>query len=209
PRFTRDEQRKKIGAGARTLLLSHFGLVNASKGLPDLLQAMKLLVDQGRDVRLLLVGGTSGHSDPTNVAFGNAVRGQIAELGLGSRVIETGFLDNHEVSANLLASDVCVLPYKDGASFRRGSLMAALEHGLCIVTTRPAEEDLVEGENCRLVTPGNPVELARVLDGLENDEVSRRRLGLEAAKLAKRFGWPAIAERHLSLYLEVLEEAVA
>jgi len=208
PRFTREAQRKKLGAGARTLLLSHFGLLNHSKGFPDLLAAMKLLVEQGRDVRLLLVGGTTGSSDATNLAFANTARRQIGELGLASRVIETGFLDPPRVSAHLLASDVCVLPYRDGASFRRGSLMAALEHGLCLLTTHPAETDLVDGENCRLVSAASPLELAHVLDELAEDEVTRRRMGIEAARLGKRFGWPAIAEKHLNLYLEVLEETV-
>ncbi len=208
PRYQPQQVRKKLGAGARTLLLSHFGLLNQSKGLQDLLVAMKLLLEQGHDVRLTLVGGTTGSSDVTNVPFANQVRAQIEQLGLSGRVQETGFLSPEEVSAHLLACDVCVLPYRDGASFRRGTLMAALEHGLCVLTTRPAEADLVDGQNVRLADPGNPIALARVLDELADDEVSRRRLGIEAAKLAQRFSWPSIAEKHLALYLDVLEESV-
>ncbi|HEU0168418.1 MAG TPA: glycosyltransferase, partial [Chloroflexota bacterium] len=63
PRYSREEMRKRLGAGPRTLLLTHFGLLNASKGLADLLQAMKLLLEQEREVRLVLVGGTTGSSD--------------------------------------------------------------------------------------------------------------------------------------------------
>ncbi|HEX6512234.1 MAG TPA: glycosyltransferase, partial [Chloroflexota bacterium] len=160
------------------------------------------------DVRLALVGGTTGSSDVTNVRFGEDIRARVQQLGLAGRVVETGFLEPQQVSAHLLACDVCVLPYRDGASFRRGTLMAALEHGLCIVTTRPAESELVDGQNVRLASAANPVELARVLDELAADEVTRRRLGYEAAKLAQRFAWPVIAEKHQSLYLELLEEAV-
>jgi glycosyltransferase involved in cell wall biosynthesis len=207
-RYTRDAYRKKLGAGPRTLLLSHFGLLNQSKGLQDLLLAMKLLVEQRLDVRLVLVGGTTGSVDHTNVAFAEQIRAQIQQLGLGARVQETGFLDPPEVSAHLLACDLCVLPYRDGASFRRGTLMAALEHGLPLVTTRPAEAELADGVTARLAEANNPVNLARVIDELAEDEVTRRRLGIEAAKLGKRFGWPSIAEKHLSLYLEVLEETV-
>ncbi|HLG74750.1 MAG TPA: glycosyltransferase family 4 protein [Chloroflexota bacterium] len=207
-RYTRDAQRKKLGAGARTLLLSHFGLLNHSKGMQDLLVALKLLVEQGLDAKLVIVGGTTGSSDTTNVGFAAQIRGQVQQLGLAGRVQETGFLDPEQVTAHLLASDICVLPYRDGASFRRGSLMAALEHGLCLLTTRPAESELVDGQNCRLAEPANPVNLARIIDELAEDEVTRRRLGFEAAKLGKRFGWPAIAEKHQALYLEVLEESV-
>jgi glycosyltransferase involved in cell wall biosynthesis len=190
------------------VLLSHFGLLNQSKGLQDVLPAMKLLVEQGLDVKLVLIGGTTGTSDLTNVSFSNHIRVQIEQLGLAGRVHETGFLSPEEVSAHLLACDVCVLPYRDGASFRRGTLMAALEHGLSIVTTRPAENELVDGQNARLADPANPVSLARAIDDLAQDEVARRRLGFEAGKLGQRFGWPAIAEKHLALYLEVLEEQV-
>lgn len=207
-RYTRDAYRKKLGLGARTVLLSHFGLLNQSKGLQDLLVAMKLLSEQGLEVKLLLVGGTTGSSDATNLGFANAIHAQIEQLNLGGKVIETGFLPPEDVSAHLLASDICVLPYRDGASFRRGSLMAALEHGLCLVTTRPAESELVDGQNCLLADPANPINLARIIDDLAGDEVTRRRLGFEAAKLGKRFGWPAIAEKHQALYLEVLEETV-
>jgi glycosyltransferase involved in cell wall biosynthesis len=207
-RFTRDAQRKKLGIGARTLLLSHFGLLNHSKGLQDLLLALKILVERGQDVKLVLVGGTTGSSDTTNLSFANTIHQQIVQLGLAGHVIETGFLSAEDVSAHLLACDVCVLPYRDGASFRRGSLMAALEHGLCIVTTRPAEAELIDGENARLADPANPVSLARAIDDLAEDEVTRRRLGFEAGKLGQRFGWPAIAEKHLALYLEILEEQV-
>lgn len=207
-RYTRDLVRKKLGAGARTLLLSHFGLLNQSKGLQDLLVAMKILLEQNMDVRLMLIGGTTGSSDRTNVPFANEIRAQVQQLGLASRVIETGFLDPEQVTAHLLASDACVLPYRDGASFRRGSLMAALEHGLCTVTTRPAELELEDGVNVRLVDAANPVNLARVIGELADDEVARRRIGLEAAKLGKHFGWPAIAEKHQSMYLELLEESV-
>lgn len=208
-RYTRDAQRKKLGVGPRTILLSHFGLLNQSKGMEDLLLAMKILVEQGLDVKLVIVGGTTGSSDTTNVRFANSIRARIQELGLGGRVIETGFLAPEEVTAHLLASDICVLPYRDGASFRRGSLMAALEHGLCLLTTRPAEAELVDGQNCRLADAANPVNLARLIDDLAADEVNRRRLSIEAAKLGKRFGWPSIAEKHQALYLEVLEEVVS
>src|SRR2546428_4894008 len=155
-RYTREAQRKKLGAGARTLLLSHFGLLNQSKGLQDLLVAMKLLMEQGRDVRLILVGGTAGSSDATNVDFANQIRSQVEQLGFGGKVHETGFLAPEDVSAHLLACDVCVLPYRDGASFRRGSPIAAPEHALSTGTTPTAASDLVEFHNSRPVDSGNP-----------------------------------------------------
>ena len=50
----------------------------------------------------------------------------VDELDLSERVHWTDFVPQSEVSANLMAADLCVLPYRDGISFRRGSLLACL-----------------------------------------------------------------------------------
>src|SRR5206468_1086025 len=68
-------------------------------------------------------------------------------------ILRTGFVEAAQVSAHLLACDAVVLPYRDGVSFRRGSLMAALAHGCTIITTEPQTTmpELRDGENVRLV----------------------------------------------------------
>lgn len=153
-----------------------------------------------------MVGGKVGSSDPTNVAYLNKVEGLIAELGLTDRVFWTGYTPQSEVSANLLASDICVLPYRDGASFRRGSFMAALAHGLPIVSTRPRVDvpELRHGENILLVPPDAPVALAEAIAGLAGDANLRHRLGEGAARLAQDFTWEKIAEKTEALYEGIL-----
>ena len=84
-----------------------------------------------------MVGGKVGASDPTNLAYLAKVEALIAELGMVNRVQWTGFTAPDEVSANLLAADCATLPYREGATLRHGSLMAALAHGLPIVSTQP------------------------------------------------------------------------
>ena len=61
----------------------------------------------------------------------------IIDLGLFERVRWTGREEDAEVSADLSACDLLFLPYLDGASLRRGTLMAGLAHGCAIVTTTP------------------------------------------------------------------------
>jgi glycosyltransferase involved in cell wall biosynthesis len=133
PNYQRAEWRTRLGVGEKETLLSYFGFLNESKGAETLVRALA----QISNAKLLMVGGQVGASDPTNVAYLERVKKLIAELGLRPRVLWTGHTPATEVSANLLASDICVLPYRDGASFRRGSFMAALAHGLPIVTTLP------------------------------------------------------------------------
>ena len=116
-----------------------------------------------------MVGGKVGASDPTNSAYLAKVETLIAELGVADQVQWTGFTAPEDVSANLLAADCAVLPYREGASLRHGSLMAALVHGLPIISTEvPAEVRagtglfpmLVDGQNALLAPPDDPERLA-------------------------------------------------
>jgi glycosyltransferase involved in cell wall biosynthesis len=170
------------------------------------------VVKKGYRARLLMVGGKWGSSDPTNVAYAQRVEALIDELGLSERVMWTGYTPQEEVSANLLASDICVLPYRDGASFRRGSFMAALVHGLPIVTTSagPLAADLEsaashlprlrDGENVLLVPPDDAVALAQAIARLADDPELRQRLGQGAKEMSKAFGWDSIAKKTLEVY---------
>ncbi|HEX2173569.1 MAG TPA: glycosyltransferase [Dehalococcoidia bacterium] len=169
-------------------------------------------MDRGRSAHLLIVGGSIGASDPTNRRAQNDLLRVIDDLGLRSAVTITGTLSPRDVSAHLLAADVAALPYRDGASFRRGSLLATLAHGLPLVSTRgpdPLDREVLgaalrDRENCRLVPPDDPAALAGVLTDLAADPTARAHLAAGAATLAEAFRWPAIAKQTAGLYEEVL-----
>ena len=169
------------------------------------MQSVSNLQPPTSNLQLMMVGGKVGSSDPTNLAYLKKIEGLIEELGLTDRVLWTGYTTQPEVSANLMASDICVLPYRDGASFRRGSFMAALSHGLPIVSTRPRVDvpELRHGENILLVPPDAPVALAEAIARLAGDARLRRRLGEGAARLAQGFTWDNIAEKTGALYEEI------
>ena len=190
--MTGTRQRATWGAGPGDWLLAYFGFLNANKGGETLVRALKNLVAGGRPARLLMVGGQVGASDPTNFAYLEKVKGIIGELGLVERVGWTGFTDPAEVSANLCAADCAVLPYREGASLRHGSLMAALAHGLPIVTTRepvahsdaapgappgaaPIDADfprLEDGISAMLVAPNDSTVLAAAVERVMASEAS-------------------------------------
>jgi len=233
--YDRDAWRARWGVGPEDILLSYFGFLNESKGGEILVRALGEVVKpalsrspersegsvegmaegQGCRARLLMVGGKWGSSDPTNLAYARRVETLIDELGLSEWVMWTGYTPQEEVSANLLASDICVLPYRDGASFRRGSFMAALVHGLPIVTTHcarlpksdrlksvasPHLPGLRDGENVLLVPPGDAVALAEAIARLADSPELRQRLGQGAKETSKAFGWDSIAEKTFEIY---------
>jgi glycosyltransferase involved in cell wall biosynthesis len=203
--FDRDTWRARYGLAADDLLLAYFGFLNPTKGGETLVRALhRLTLDPpaGRTTHLLLIGGQVGSSDPTNRAYLQQIEALIDRLGLSTRVHRTGYVSTDQVSAHLLAADACVLPYEDGASFRRGSLMAALAHGRPIVTTHPRVPlpQLRDGENVLLAPPGDPGALAASVARLAADPALSRRLGQGAAALAQQFTWQRIAARTGELF---------
>lgn len=201
PGYDREEWRTLWGVKDETLL-SYFGLLHESKGVETLFRALARLLEGGERVKLLVVGGKTGASDPTTTDYAHRMEALWRELRLADQLLWTGYVDDEEVSANLLASDICVLPYKDGVSLRRGSLMAALAHGLPIISTRPSIQvkELIEGENIVLVPPDDVGALAAKIQELAASEVLRRRLGDGAKRLSEAFSWERIAEATVALY---------
>ena len=155
PGFDREAWRAGRSISPGTTLLAYFGFLNSTKGLDSLLRAIATLEKRapGR-YRLVMVGGGLGSSDPTNRATAEALAALARDLGVANSLTWTGYLEPQEVSAALLSADMAVLPFADGASFRRGSLLAVLEHGLPLITTRdqgPGTRDQRSG-----VPSGNP-----------------------------------------------------
>jgi glycosyltransferase involved in cell wall biosynthesis len=181
--------REQLGLARDDLAVVYFGLLNASKGLDLLLSTFERL----RGARLLLLGGDVGASDPTDRATARALTRR-----LGPGVIRTGWLPPRQLSAHLLAGDVALLPYSDGASARRGSLLACAEHGLPIVSTLPAGEEVAPF--IRAVA-SDPAALACAVTGVAANPSQWR---AASGALAEQVSWPRIAQAHLDLYDRLL-----
>jgi glycosyltransferase involved in cell wall biosynthesis len=200
--YDRGRWRARLGMTQGALLLAYFGFLNESKGGEDLVLALDRLVRRGYDVRLLMVGGQVGDVDATNRVYADRVRSLVQKHGLGDRVYWTGHISPEEVSANLLAADVVVMPYRDGASFRRTTFIAALCHACPVVTTRPTLPlaELRDGDNVSLVPPRDVDALTEAIARLADDTALRHKLAAGAEALGQRFDWPAITRQTLDLY---------
>ncbi len=204
--FDRSAWRAQLGAAPGERLIAYFGFLNRSKGVDVLLRALAAAHSPETPFRLVLIGDRTGTSDPTNAAYAAEIETLVARLGLTGRVTWTGYLSPADVSATLLAADCCALPFLDGVSFRRGSLMAALAHGCAVITTAPAVPmpEVRHGENLFLVPPGDPDALAAALQIVTSDEVLRQRLMQGAQALYGLFTWDRIAAQTAALFADLI-----
>jgi glycosyltransferase involved in cell wall biosynthesis len=165
-------RRVELGGGP---VVGHFGTYGSL--VTDLLgPALRALWKRRADVRVLLLG-----------AGGERWRGELAG-DRPDRVTATGPLPAMEVAEHLQACDLVIQPYPDGASTRRGSLMAALANGVPVVTTLGALSEPIWPGAVAAVPVGAPERLAdRTLELLGQPE-RLAELGAAGRKLyADRF----------------------
>lgn len=206
PTAARVNRRTERGYGPAQLVLGYFGFLNRSKGGLTLIRTLAQLVQRGFDAHLLMIGERVGASDPTNFAYLQEVEKLVATLGLNDRVRWTGHQNDDEVSQDLAAIDILLMPYLDGASLRRGTLMAGLAHGCAIITTSPQGPlpELSDGEEVLFVAPEDPVGTADAVARLAENQTLRNSLAVRAQRKSHEFSWDTIAKSHLSYYQSYL-----
>ncbi len=198
--------RAELNLGANDLLLGYFGFLNETKGADTLLQALTKLP---ANIHLVFIGGRTGTSDTANnQQFFEQLDQMIIDLNLSERVHWTGFVEDHHVSTYLNTADLMVMPYKDGVSLRRGTLMAALAHGRPLISTTPSVPmpELAHNQNIWLVPPDDVPRLANAIETVLADQNLQAKLGKGAKAVADLFTWDKIAQQTADFYKIMKDE---
>ncbi len=196
--YDRDDFRTRLGLRNGDLAVGYFGFRNASKGLETLLHAFEQVLQRQPSARLFLLGGRTGASDVTDYETAAAFEQHLRALA--GHVVATGHLPPEDLSAHLLALDVALLPYADGASPRRGSLLACAEHELPIVTTSGPGLVPLLADAVMALRPDDPTALARAVLAVGSDAGLRQRLRAGSRRVAGAASWDHIAARHAEVY---------
>lgn len=186
--------RKELSVDWETCLIGTVGRLTPVKGIPYLLDAARILLRQGANVKVLVVGDGSIRQD---------LLAQAGNLGVGERVVFLGHREDTDVL--LQALDIFVLP-----SLSEGIPMALLE---AMAASRPIVasrvggipeiiEDGVEGFLVESMDVNGLAERCRRL--IESPDVARK-MGEQGRKRVEReFSATAMADRVVSVYKELL-----
>ena len=186
--------RNELGIDSETCLIGTIGRLTPVKGIPYLLDAARILLRQGANVKVLVVGDGSIRQD---------LLAQAGNLGVGERVVFLGHREDTDVL--LQALDIFVLP-----SLSEGIPMALLE---AMAASRPivasrvggVPEIVEDGFEGFLVEPMDVNGLAeRCLQLIDSPELARK-MGEQGRKRVERdFSATAMADRVALVYKELL-----
>ncbi len=196
-----------FGVEGKMVLLS-FGLLSASKGIENVIEALPAIVADHPNVVYMILGETHPHvKEIDGEAYRRSLHWLARERGVESNVIfYNRFVSLEELVEFIGAADIYITPYLNQAQITSGTLAYTLGAGKAVVSTPYwyAEEMLAE-ERGVLVPFRDPPALAQKVIDLLNDEAGRHAMRKRAYMFGREMIWPQVARR----YRETFERARA
>jgi glycosyltransferase involved in cell wall biosynthesis len=186
-RDARNDQRTELRLSSDSLVLAMFGGRHPSRPIEHLHQA--IIATSNRYGRLVVL---NLGADPP----------EFRGLNGGVELVTPGPLGPHELARLLSVADVFACPFVDGASARRTTLAAALQHGLPIVSTQgPLTDPFLQQSGALILAARNDARaFGEAVADLAEDSGRRLALSLRARRLfEERFDWRIIARGLLNL----------
>jgi glycosyltransferase involved in cell wall biosynthesis len=179
-RGDRAATRDALRASAETLVVSTFGMTHPHQFVGHVAAAVEVALEDGHEIVFVSLG-----REPDELPVRHP----------RLRVVSPGPMEAAELARLLAAADLFLAPYCDGATTRRTSLMAALQHGLCVVTTKGAGRDRALREPALALVPvSDRAAFAARSRALAGDAAARRRYGRAARELYEQhYSWETIA----------------
>ncbi len=202
--FDREARRQSLGFKAKDFVVAFFGFANPPKGLENLFRALRRLRQAYPEIKLLMLSQLSDE----NPYQGRILR-DLSATALHAIATRPEYAEPYLAAEYLASADCAVLPFVDGASLKRSSLIACLVQALPLITTWPAPpgvDDFKHNVNMLLVPPEDTAALAAALERLIKNPDLRIRLSRGSADLARKFSWKDITKRYAEVIKEVMEE---
>jgi len=172
--LSKEEARKKLGINDSEIIIGSIAYLYKTKGFEYLIQAIKILIDKGLNIKTIIIGEGQEREELEN---------WIDQLYLKNKIILAGKIDN---AAELLkAFDIYVSSsVKEGLSY---TIIEAMTAGLPIIATRVggSPEMINDNEEGLLVDPANPEKLAQAITKIINNKELKNKLSEMAEKKAR------------------------
>jgi len=179
-------------------LLLFVGVLNCRKGEFDLIEAMQQIIDLHNNTSLLIIG-----DGPAKESF---VR-QIEELNIQNKVKLIANVEQSELKAYYLASDLFVLP-----SYSEGLPKVLLEAMACgtasVVSDIPAHRSIIRhNENGFLFETGSVDDMSSVIINALGNPDLRMKIALNAKEMVfSQFTWKCVCERLDRIYSDLVNK---
>lgn len=207
--MSKENAKKKLGLSGRYVMVS-FGLISPGKGFEYAIDALPDIIKRHDNFVYIIIGQT--HPNVKKVqgdAYLDMLKERVRKLGLQNHVrfIEKFFQSEQELSQHILAGDIFVAPYLAKNQISSGTLVYAMAHKMCIITTAfiHAKHE-INGKIGFLVKHKNSKMIAKVVNSLLDNPSKMKAMQENAYERVKDRQWPNIAAKYLELFRNVLSD---
>lgn len=178
--------------------ITFFGAPVRGKGFFTILEALRLLKNQGRELHLHIYGIYG--EEEKDKAVNEAIR-----IGVADLLVWGGELSEAEFDRKMQESMFTLAPYSIATS---GSSIVtrAMGNAAPIIASTLGGIPEYLGEAGLLIPPDDPEALASAMTKLLDDPSLREKLSEEERKRAETFSWSAVAQKTLNIYYECMLE---
>jgi glycosyltransferase involved in cell wall biosynthesis len=168
----------------------YFGQIRPRKGIEEFIACRDLLARSRPEIKFKIIGSIV----PKFRLYFDII---VAAADDHSIEFSTD-LEGDEVSDQLASAWAALLPFPDGASFRRGSLLAAAGCGTPIVSRNGPG---TPPEMASILSLGSDVDdLATMITKLVDDPATRQMSHEQSLHVADMAGWPMIIDRYINIF---------
>ncbi|MGD0078506.1 MAG: glycosyltransferase family 4 protein [Sedimentisphaerales bacterium] len=193
-----DLNRFRPGAGREIndeMKLLTVGRLSVTKRFDMLIEAVRILHDKGKPVRLTMAGGGGLFEELKEFVERNNLNG-IINL--------TGRIETEKMPDIYRQHDIFVTAtMQEGMS---NAMLEAMASGLPIITTRCEGVEELISDNGIVVEGSSAEALAGAISKLYEDKQGYRTMSIAARQRAEKFGWDRVAEQYRQLYKKVCEQ---
>lgn len=193
--------RAKLGLSPNVPIIFTSGRLVSGKRLETLISALPQVLEHYPDSALYIAGTGQHQADSVE----DALRAQVAELGLGERVKFLGLVDGATITQYLAVATLYA--FTSESEGMPNAILEAMAAGLPIVATDIGGVREVLDETCaHLITVGDSAALgAAILAILADPKAATQKASVARARIEKRHTPQAVAQQYENLYYSLLK----
>ncbi|AEI13943.1 glycosyl transferase group 1 [Flexistipes sinusarabici DSM 4947] len=188
----KNDLRKKLGINPGDFIIGSVGNFVPHKDFATLIRAFRLVYDEKKNVKLLLVGEGE---------LLNEMRKLAEDLNISDKIIFTGYAENVDELMNIMDL-YAATSQEEGLNT---SVIEAMMHGLPVVATKAGGlPELVKDDyNGYLCDIKDYTGVADKLTILLNDEEKTHRFSLNSFEISEKFEEAHVVEKYRNLYQKI------
>jgi len=169
------------------------GRLSITKRVDILIDAVKILVEQEKNVKLLIVGGGSLKDSLEKITV---------QKNLADFIEFKGIVDSQEMPRLYQNNDLYIsATMQEGMS---NAMLEAMACGLPIITTPCEGIDELIKNNGIIVSQESAEAIAKAISGLVMDTEKMESMSKAARKHSENFTWESVSQAYLKLYKKIL-----